>query len=125
MLRAAINLRTACGSAARASKLAVAIAVALLAEPATADRDLCTSDHKPRGAAIDLDVKAADIQDVLRMLADSGHVNLAMAAEITGKVTLKLKRVAWDQAACVIADLFKLSITIDGNVLLVRRRDAK
>ena len=92
-----------------------------LTSTAYADRELCTADAKPHGAPIDVDVHGADLQDVLRMIADAGHVNLAMSSDVSGKVTLKLKRVAWDQAACAVAGLFKLTITIDGNILLVRK----
>jgi len=98
----------------------VALGAALAGE-ARADRELCPV-TTARGATIDIDVRGAELQDVLRMLADTGHVNIAMGSDIAGKVTLKLKRVAWDQAACAIADLYGLAITLDGNILLVKKR---
>ncbi len=93
------------------------LALMLFATAAHADREMCG--HGYHGVPIDLDVKDADIHDVLRLLADTGHVNLVVSDEVTGKVTLALHRVPWDQAACVIAATKKLSITIDGNILLV------
>jgi type IV pilus assembly protein PilQ len=80
-------------------------------------RDMCRS-GKYHGAPLDLDVKAADIHE----LADVGGVNIVVADTVTGKVTLKLKRVSWDQVACTIAALHRLSIVADGNILLVRPR---
>jgi type II secretory pathway component HofQ len=104
-------------------RVAYAIAGCVLATalPARAD-DLCTRPH--HGAAIDLDVKAADVHDVFRLLADVGHVNLVVGDNVTGKVTLKLKRVAWDTAACAVADLEHLAIDVDGNILLVTPKPA-
>jgi hypothetical protein len=39
---------------------------------------------------------------------------------VQGKVTMKLKRVAWDLAACTIAAVHKLRVTAQDNVVLVR-----
>ncbi len=91
--------------------------VALLASPAAAD-DFC----KGHGAPIDLDVKDADIHDVFRLIADVAKVNLVVSDEVTGKVTLKLKRVPWQSAACAIAKVEKVAIDFDGRVLLVTKR---
>jgi type IV pilus assembly protein PilQ len=96
-----------------------AFCVVATAAPARAD-DLCARPH--HGAAIDLDVKAADVHDVFRLLADVGHVNLVVGDNVTGKVTVKLTRVAWDAAACAVADLQHLAIDVDGNILLVTPR---
>ena len=98
------------------------IAAVLATTPAYADRDMCPPGGEHHGAAIDLDFKDADVHDVLRLLADVGHVNLVVSDEVTGKVTLHLKRVAWDAAACAIAGVKHLALTIDGNVVLVRPR---
>lgn len=83
---------------------------------------MCRAGARYRGAPLDLDVKAADIHDVMRLLADVGGVNIVVADTVKGRVTLKLRRVAWDQIACTIAALHKLSIVVDGNVVLVRPR---
>jgi type II secretory pathway component HofQ len=96
--------------------------VALVATPAFADRDLCAPGTKHHGAPIDLDVNHADVRDVLRLLADTANVNLVIADDVAGKVTLKLKRVAWDAATCAIAGVQHLRVTVeDNNILLVRR----
>jgi type IV pilus assembly protein PilQ len=75
-----------------------------------------------RGAPIDLDVKSADLADVFRLLAEVGHVNIVMAGEVTGTITLGLKRVPWDQALDVIARAKDLAVERDGNVIVVRKR---
>jgi type IV pilus assembly protein PilQ len=75
-----------------------------------------------RGAPIDLDVKSADLADVFRLLAEVGHVNIVVASEVTGTITLGLKRVPWDQALDVIARAKDLAVERDGNVIVVRKR---
>jgi len=82
---------------------------------------MCGRNAKYHGARIDLDVKDADIHDVMRLLADVGHVNIVVADSVRGKVTLRLKRVAWDQVACTIAAVHKLTMSVDGNVVLVTK----
>ena len=59
---------------------------------------------------------------MLRLLADVGHVNLVVADDVTGKVTLRMKRVAWDLAACTIAAVHHLAVTVNDNIVLVTRR---
>jgi type II secretory pathway component GspD/PulD (secretin) len=84
-------------------------------------RELCGRDVRHHGVPIDLNVKDADIHDVFRLIADAARVNLVIPDDVTGKVTLRLLRVAWDAAACAIAGVHRLTITVDGNILLVMR----
>lgn len=92
-----------------------------LSSTAHAQRSMCRPAAKHHGATLDLDVKDADIHDVMRLLADVGNVNIVIASDVRGKVTLRLKRVAWDAAACTIAGVHKLRVTVDGNVVLVTK----
>ena len=92
------------------------------ASPARAERELCGRGAVYRGALIDLDVTRADIHEVFRLLADVGKVNIVVPDDVKAKVTLKLRRVPWDQVACTVAAVHRLSITVDGNVLLVMPR---
>jgi len=104
----------------------IAVAASLLGIAATAhaDRELCGRHARYRGAPVDLDVKGADIHDVYRLLADVGRINIVVSGDIRGKVTLALRRVPWDQIACVVAATHDLFVTIDRNVVLVRKRPA-
>lgn len=108
-----------------------ALVIALLLTPAIAraDRELCEptarsrgAEGRYRGAVVDLDVKGAEIHDVYRLLSEVGRVNIVVPDDVTGKVTLRLKRVPWDQVACTIAAVHRLAISVNGNVLLVTRR---
>jgi hypothetical protein len=72
------------------------------------------------GAPVDLDLKSADLANVFRLLADVGHVNIVVAGEVTGTLTLRLKHVPWDQALEVVARARDLDLEQDGNVIVVR-----
>jgi hypothetical protein len=72
------------------------------------------------GAPVDIDLKAADVANVFRLLADVGHVNIVVAGEVTGTVTLKLTHIPWDQALDIVARLRGLDVEQDGNVIVVR-----
>ena len=97
----------------------VAIVVLAATAPARADRDMCAAGTRFRGTTVDLDVKDADIHDVYRLLSDVGRVNIVVPEDVKGKVTVRLKRVPWDQIACTVAAVHRLAITVNGNVLLV------
>jgi type IV pilus assembly protein PilQ len=99
------------------------VLAAILVGPtaAYAERPLCRPGAKYHGAPLDLDVKDADIHDVMRLLADVGNVNIVVADNVQGKVTLRLKRVAWDLVACTIASVHKLTVTVHHNVVLVKK----
>lgn len=102
--------------------LAIAVMVMGLAGSAAADRDLCAPGTRFRGAPVDLDLKDADIRDVFRLLADVGRVNLVVNDKVDGKVTLRLKRVPWDQIACTVAAVHKLQIMVQDSILMVSKR---
>jgi type IV pilus assembly protein PilQ len=77
------------------------------------------------GARVDLDLKSADLKDVFRLLADVGKVNIVVAEGVSGAITLRLRRVPWDQALDVIARAKGLGVERDGNVLLVSAAGAR
>lgn len=103
--------------------LAIALAMALLAVvPAAAEagRDACPRDARYRGRTIDLDVKDAGLQEVFRLIATVGGVNIVVPDDVRGTVTLQLRRVPWDQVLCTVAAVKRLTVTVDGTVYLVR-----
>jgi type IV pilus assembly protein PilQ len=71
------------------------------------------------GRPIDLDVKDADIRDLLRLLSEVGHANIVVADGVSGRVTIRMKHVPWDQALDVVARAKGLAIERDGGVMLV------
>jgi len=68
---------------------------------------------------ISLDLKDADLRDVLRTFASLERVNIAIDTEVRGSVTIGLNDVRWDQALDVILRANGLGYVIEGNVLRV------
>lgn len=54
------------------------------------------------GRRIDLDLKDADIHNVLRLIGDVSRRNIVVADDVGGTVTIRLRNVPWDQALAVI-----------------------
>jgi type IV pilus assembly protein PilQ len=71
------------------------------------------------GRRIDLDFKGADIHNILRLLADVGGVNIVVADEVRGDVTIKMRDVPWDQALDVVLRAKGLGAIREGNLLRV------
>src|SRR5690606_1154023 len=77
-----------------------------------------------RGTKIDLDFKDADIHNLLRLLADVGGVNIVIPDEIQARVTVRLRRVPWDQALEVILASKGLWYRRAGNPYRIAPRNA-
>jgi type IV pilus assembly protein PilQ len=72
-----------------------------------------------RGKKITVDLQAADLGNVLRLLADVSGNNFVYGEDVKGSVTLKLKNVPWDQALDVILKTKGLGMRRSGNVIWV------
>ncbi|MBI5481442.1 MAG: type IV pilus secretin PilQ, partial [Deltaproteobacteria bacterium] len=71
------------------------------------------------GKRIDLDFKDADIQNILRLLADIGQVNVITGEDVKGSVTIRMRNVPWDQALDVILRAKGLGMIREGNLVRV------
>ena len=101
-------------------------------EPATPAQAAATSrgiddapddDSRARGRPIptvDLDLKDVDIANVCRLLADVAKVNIVVADDVHGSVTMRLRQVPWDRALEVILATKGLRAERRGDILLVR-----
>jgi type IV pilus assembly protein PilQ len=72
-----------------------------------------------QGRRIDLDLKDADVHNVLRLLADVGQVNIVTADNVTGTVTIRMRNVPWDQALDVVLQSKGLGMVRQGNMIRV------
>ncbi len=72
-----------------------------------------------RGEPISLDLKDADLRDVLKAFAKIGRFNLAVDPEVRGSVTVRLENVPWDQALDVILRMNALGSVLEGRILRV------
>ncbi|MCC6215406.1 MAG: type IV pilus secretin PilQ [Polyangiaceae bacterium] len=71
------------------------------------------------GRRIDLDLKDADIHNVLRLLADVGRVNIVTADNVSGSVTIRMRNVPWDQALDIVLQAKSLGMVRQGNMIRV------
>jgi len=68
---------------------------------------------------VSLDVQNADVRDVLRLLAETGGVNILTSGEVQGTITTRLHDVPWEQALAAVLTLTGLAQERQGNVILV------
>ena len=66
-----------------------------------------------------MDFKDADINNLLRIIAEVSGMNVVAGGDVTGKVTVRLINVEWQQALDVILRINGLGYEIDGNIIRV------
>lgn len=105
--------------------------VLLCASPALAQGPLVETEG-PRwtGEKISLDFQDAQVRQVLQLIADVSGRNVVISDAVSGTVTLKLKKVPWDQALDLVLKTSGLGMEEQGDILridtlenLARQRD--
>jgi type IV pilus assembly protein PilQ len=71
------------------------------------------------GQKISLDLQEVDIRNVLRLLADVTGKNVVVEPGVSGKVTLKVDNVPWDQVLELILKINELDQVMEGNVIRI------
>ena len=89
-----------------------------LSQAVTAEQD-----KKFTGSPISLNLRDADVHDVLRMISDTSGFNIVIHPSVTGKITVALDHVPWDQALEVVLTTLKLGAERNGSVLRVLPRE--
>jgi type IV pilus assembly protein PilQ len=64
-------------------------------------------------------LKDADVHNVLRLLADTGHVNIVTADDVAGTITIRMHNVPWDQVLDVVLQAKGLGMVRQGNLIRV------
>lgn len=85
--------------------------------------DFLSSDPKFYGKPVSIQVKNADVSDVINLIAEESGANIVQDG-VEGKISLKLRQIPWDQALVIIMRSKKLGYTRQGNVLRVASLDA-
>jgi len=68
---------------------------------------------------ITIDLRNADIQNVLRLIADEGNINIVASDDVAGTITLRLRSVPLDEALAIILQSKGLGWQQQGNILRV------
>lgn len=81
--------------------------------------EFLTGNQKFYGHPINLQVKDADVRDVINFLAEESGANIVMSDDVNGKVSLKVRHIPWDQALVTVMRSKGLGYTRQGNVLRI------
>ncbi|MBM4319948.1 MAG: hypothetical protein FJ125_08290, partial [Deltaproteobacteria bacterium] len=71
------------------------------------------------GKRITLDLRDADIHNVLRLLAKEGRINIIASEEVAGTITMHLERIPWDQALDVLLKTKGLTQSKEGEIIWI------
>ncbi len=81
--------------------------------------DLFDNEQQYTGRLISLDLQDTEIDNALRIIAEVSNLNIIASDDVTGKVTLRLIDVPWDQALDVILKTNGLDKVQEGNVVRI------
>ncbi|HSB70600.1 MAG TPA: type IV pilus secretin PilQ [Candidatus Methylomirabilis sp.] len=73
----------------------------------------------PANGRISMDFKDADINNLLRIIAEVSGMNVVAGSDVSGKVTVRLVNVEWQQALDVILKINNMGYELDGNIIRV------
>lgn len=80
-------------------------------------------EKKFTGSPISLNLKDADVLDVFRLIGETSGFNVVVHPNVTGKITVALDDVPWDQALEVILSTLRLGAERAQSVLRIMPRD--
>ena len=101
----------------RCMSIALCLGLLLLLSPGRTSE--VTAAPAPPPKTISLDVQNSDVRDVLRLLAETGGVNILASGEVQGTITVRLIDVPWEQALEAVLKLTGLAQERQGNIILV------
>ncbi len=78
-----------------------------------------TSPSRLPGRKLSLQSKNTDIQDILRLLAETSDYNIISGKDVSGKVTVRLLNVPWDEALIAILQAHQLGFVKQGNIIRI------
>lgn len=87
--------------------------------PSIGGRQLSAGQKVYSGEPISLNLKDADVKDVIRTFGDLTGLNIAVDPGVQGTVTVNFVEVPWDQALDIILKQNNLTYTIEGNVMRI------
>ena len=74
---------------------------------------------KYSGRRISLDLQDADLINVLRLFADVANLNIILAPDVKGRVTVRMVNIPWDQAMDIILKMNGLGFALEDNILRI------
>lgn len=71
------------------------------------------------GQKVSFDFKDIDIRNALKLIAEMSNLNIIMSDDVSGKLTMRLVNVPWDQALDIILSARGLGKELQGNVMRI------
>tara|TARA_B110000305_G_scaffold67515_1_gene75738 strand:+ start:3645 stop:5825 length:2181 start_codon:yes stop_codon:yes gene_type:complete len=84
-----------------------------------AERESSSQAFRFKGEKLSLNFQDIEIRSVLQLIADFTDLNLVASDTVSGRITLRLKNVPWDQALEIIMKTKGLDKRLVGNVLMI------
>jgi type IV pilus assembly protein PilQ len=107
------------GSQPQPGSMTQAGAMQTLSTAAAGGRMLTAGEKVYTGEPISLNLKDADLKDVIRTFANLTGLNIAVDPGVGGSVTVDFNDVPWDQALDIILRQNNLGYVLEGNVMRV------
>ncbi len=85
--------------------------------------DFLLGTQKFSGAEISVQTKDAEVRDVLNFIADQSGANMIISDDVTGKISIKLRKIPWDQALVTVLRSKRLGYVRQGNVIRISSLD--
>jgi type IV pilus assembly protein PilQ len=85
--------------------------------------DLSAQENPPAPALISLDVKDADIRDIMRMFSQVSGLNIIISEDVKAKITLSVVDVNWEDTLNMILRTNNLALIKDGAFLRIMTFD--
>lgn len=89
------------------------------ATAAQGGRTITSGEKVFTGEPLSLNLKDADIKDVIRTFAQLTGLNIAVDPQVSGSVTVDFTDVPWDQALDIILRQNNLTYVLEGNVMRI------
>ena len=77
------------------------------------------SEREYFGEPIDMSLKDADVVETLRSFAQISDLNIVIQPQVSGRVTVELHNVPWDQALEQILQINGLGYEVEGNIMRI------
>ncbi len=82
-------------------------------------RTIGDSGQQYSGEPVDFAFKNADLNDVLKFIAQISGLNIVVEPGVTGRITCDLYQVPWDQALELFLKINGLDMILEGNILRI------
>ncbi len=93
-------------------------------QPLSRENEMLVDGNKFTGKRISLDLQDADLITVMRLFAEVANLNIILAPDVKGKVTVRMVKIPWDQAMDIILRMNGLGYVLEENILRIASTSA-